>query len=149
MTRKTYRVWTAVLDAPNEWQDMTTIGRKTDMTSRQASAVISHIYDERMEKESAMVRFSGTPRDVVLMRREITMACFGITDEDVAKVHAALSDVGAVTISDISAETGFGKNEVARILKLLDDVESIPDKTQTLYYIESGARGPLRGFSPS
>lgn len=134
VTRKEYRVWMAVLDHPGTWLDMQSLGKYADMTARQASTVVAHMSDPRLVREDAMVMFDGTGEDARLARQEVTMSCFGITESDLDRVRDALSDVGGVTISDISNETGYARQDVARMLRMMDDVCSVPAKAQTLYH---------------
>lgn len=150
VTRKEYRVWMAVLDHPGSWLDMQSLGKYADMTARQASTVVAHMSDPRLVREDAMVRFDGDAEEARLARREVEMMCFDITEEDLDRVRSAMSDVGGVTISDISNETGYCKQDVARMLRMMDDVCPVPAKAQTLYYKERrGGAGPLlNGFQP-
>lgn len=135
MAKKVYNIWMAILDDPFEWQDMTTLGKKTDLTARQVSALITHMCDDRIQRENARVRFAGDEEAVKTTRREVIMRCFGIEEEDFDKVRAVLSNFGGVTIMDICAETDCNKANVSRILRLMGDVCSESVHDETLYYI--------------
>lgn len=136
MSKKIYNIWMAILDDPFEWQDMTTLGKKTDLTSRQVSAIITHMPDERILRENARVKFAGDKAAVEATKREVIMSCFGIEEEDFDKVRAMLSDIGGITIKDICAEVDCNKANVSRILRLMGDVRSESVHDETLYYID-------------
>lgn len=135
MTRKMFKVWSAILAYPaGTWVEASDIAKKSDLTARQVLAVFSHMDCEMLIRDGSAYKFNGNEREKELTRRKIMAECYGISDDVIESVRMTLSEVGAISVTDICAETGLDKSAVSRILHMMDDVRTVPSGAQVLYY---------------
>lgn len=135
MTRKMFKIWSVMFTYPaGAWVDASDIAKKSDMTARQVMSVFAHIDCDMLIRDGSSYKFDGNERDKELMRRKVIAECYGISDETIESVRRTLSEVGAISVTDICEETGLDKSAVSRILHMMDDVRTVPSGAQVLYY---------------
>ena len=139
MNCKTYRVWGALLEYPNDWQSVMKIAYDINMTARQVSSIVGMmpsppVVKERDEKDNKLyVRVIGTPEEISKLRAEVISDYFGISPDTWERVMNSLSPIGWMSVTDISDDTGVEKLRVSRILSALPNVVSKGSGTVTLY----------------
>lgn len=137
MNAKCYKVWKVLLDSPGEWIPLFQISEVTGLTVKQVVSVLIGLDPTYLERDEAnsfhSVRLNGTPDDLARLRKEVVMDYYDISDEMMEILHAHLSPVGWVSVTDISNDTGWRINMISAALSVMDDVVKMTSGHTSLY----------------
>lgn len=124
-----YRVWSQLKDIPNKWIDVMEIGKLTNLTCRQVSALVNMMPEEAVQKrrdpvvKSMQLCLSLSEKEVAEMDLMMKEVCFQIKPEHKALVNEAL-DQEWMALPDICAKTGLEKKSVIQAISVIPDIET-------------------------
>lgn len=126
---KMYRVWSQLKDVPNRWIDVMEIGKLTNLTCRQVSALVNMMPEEAVQKrrdpivKSMQLCLSLSDDEIEEMDLLMKEVCFQIKPEHKAAVSQALSDEW-LALPDLCAQTGLERKAVIQAISVIPGVET-------------------------
>lgn len=128
-SNKVYKIWLMLLDHPGEWIGADEIAYRMDLTRKQLYALLIKFPTPPVEKSREgrdycmRVRINGSPEYLKKVRDAIMLDMYRVSEEVMEQVHSALPTAGWVTLTDLSADTGFSITQLSKALMMLDDAE--------------------------
>lgn len=126
MNMKTYKVWNALLENPNEWMHILNICDSAGLTSKQVIRIISGFHSPYLQKEhrsdGTYVCIYATPHELHSLRNAIIREFHEIDTEFIEMVDSVLMPIGWVSVTDIACDTGLKPQKVSAALSTMDGV---------------------------
>lgn len=126
MNMKTFKVWNALLNCPNEWIHILTICEIAGLTSKQVVRILSGFDSPFLLREhrtdGTYVCIYATDDELTHLRKDIVREFHGIDNDFVEKVYSVLLPIGWVSVTDIAFDTGLKPQKVSAALSTMDCV---------------------------
>ena len=126
MNLKTYKVWNALLNCPNEWLHILNICESASLTSKQVVRILSGFHSPLLLKEhrgdGTYVCIYATDSELGNLRNEIVREFHGIDKEFIDTVYSVLLPMGWVSVTDIAYDTGLKPQKISAALTTMDNV---------------------------
>lgn len=139
---KAYRIWSVLLNNPNEWFSVIDVAHDVNMTSRQVSSIVNviaspYIIKERDKNNKELyITVQGTPEEILNLKKQVMHDYYGISADMYTRVEDTLSPVGWMTVGDISDDTGIERLNVSRVLSVLPTVVTKSTGSVTMYRLK-------------
>lgn len=150
MNTKVYKIWLMLLDSPGEWFYAEDIAYQMDVTRKQLYALLIKfptppVEKERLDQHSGLkVRITGSEQYLAKVRESVMRDMYAITDEVTDNVRRALPEAGWVTLTDLSAETGYTITQLSKALSFMDDAVMTNQHGVPMYRKVESVRASLR-----
>ncbi len=126
---KMYRIWCQLKDIPHQWIDVMEVGRLTNLTCRQVSALVGMMPEglilKRRDHETKAMQLCLELDEDMIREQDVKMRqiCFQIKPENRDKISALLSPDEWISVTDLCAKTGLEKREVTQAISVIPNVE--------------------------
>lgn len=124
---KTFKVWNALLNHPNEWMHILSICDSVDLTSKQVVRILSGFRTPYLLREhrsdGTYVRILATDKELTALRNDIVREFHGIDDKFIDAVQSVLLPIGWVSVTDIAFDTGLKPLKVSAALTTMNNVK--------------------------
>lgn len=126
---KLYRVWKVLAQTPREWISVMYVGKMSNMTCKQVSALVNllpkgYVIRERdpVSKE-IQIYLNLDDTTIESFDREMKTACFHFKECDKQAILEALGEENWISMTEICKITGLDRQYVAHIIPLMDGIE--------------------------
>ena len=126
MNMKTYKVWNALLNCPNEWIHILNICDSARLTSKQVVRILSGFHSPLLLREhrtdGTYVCIDATQEELSSLRNEVVREFYEIDEEFINTIYSVLLPIGWVSVTDIVHDTGLKPQKVSAALSTMEDV---------------------------
>lgn len=126
MNMKTYKVWNALLDCPNQWLHVLSICDSASLTSKQVVRILSGFHSPLLLREhrtdGTYVCIDATPDELISLRNEVVREFYKIDKAFIDAIYSVLLPIGWISVTDIAYDTGLKPQKVSAALSTMDDV---------------------------
>ena len=126
---KMYRIWSQLKDIPHRWIDVMEVGRLTNLTCRQVSALVGMmpegLVQKRRDPDSKAMQLCLDIDDSEIPEKDVWMksVCYQIKPENKEKINALLSTEEWISINSLCEQTGLERKEVSQAISIIPGVE--------------------------
>ena len=126
---KMYRIWCQLKDIPRRWIDVMEVGRLTNLTCRQVSALVGMMPEGLIQKRrdpdtKAMQLYLDMDAEDI-PERDVWMksVCYQIKPENKERIASLLSSEEWIPVTKLCELTGLERREVTQAISIIPDVE--------------------------
>lgn len=126
---KMYRIWSQLSDIPRRWIDVMEVGKLTNLTCRQVSALVNMMPEGMVLKKrdpvtkAMQLYLDVEQQDIKKMDIFMKEACYKTDARDRDKVREVLKPDVWTTVQDLCDATGLERRTVVQAVSMMQDVE--------------------------